>query len=85
LGQTVLDSIDLSELAVEYDLVIGIDEGNPCAGSGLGSLDTKERIQGVGDSLDLLNLEVLDGTEVKDGSIGGTDLEESKGHESISN
>ena len=80
LGQTVLDSIDLSELAVEYDLVINIGEGNPCAGRGRGGLNTKERVQGVGDSLDLLNLEVLDGTEVEYRSIGRADLEESKEH-----
>lgn len=42
LGQTVLDSIDLGELAVEHNLVISIDKGNPCAGRGLGGFDTKE-------------------------------------------
>ena len=78
LGQTVLDSVDLSELAVEHDLMVGIGEGNPCAGRRFRGLDTKERVQGVGDSLDLLNLEILDGTEVKDGSVGRADLE-SKG------
>ena len=78
LGQTVLDSIDLSELAVEYDLVINIGEGDPCAGRGCWGLDTKERIQGVGDSLDLLDLEVLDVTEVKDCSIGRADLGNSR-------
>lgn len=76
MGQTVLDSIDLSKIAVEYDFVISIGEGNPGAGSSLGGLDTEERVQGVGDSLDLFDLEVLDGTKMKDGSIGGTDLEE---------
>jgi len=77
LGQTVLDAIDLSELAVEHNLVVNIDEGDPCAGRGLGGLDAKERVQGVSDSLDLLDSEVLDGTKVKDGPVGGTDLEES--------
>lgn len=81
LRQTVLDSVDISELAVEHNLMVNIGEGNPCAGRGRGGLDTEEGVQRVGDSLDLLDLEVLDGTEVKDGSVGGTNLEESKGHE----
>lgn len=77
LGQTILNSIDLGELAVKHDLVISIGEGDPCAGRGLGGLDTKEGVQRVRDSLDLLDLEILDGTEVKDGPISGADLEES--------
>jgi len=83
LRQTVLDSVNISELAVEHNLMVSIGEGNPCAGRGSGGLDTEEGIQRVGDSLDLLDLKILDGTEVKDGSVGGTDLEESKGHEII--
>ena len=78
LGQTVLDSIDFRELAMKHDLMINVDEGYPCAGSGLGGLDTKECVQGVSNSLDLLDLEVLDCTEVEDGSVCRTDLEESK-------
>jgi len=83
LGQTVLDPVDLSKLAVVYDLVINIDERNPCTGRGLGSLDAEECVQGVGDSLYLFDSEVLDGTKVKDGPVGGTYLEESKGVRSI--
>jgi len=83
LGQAVLDSIDISELAVEHNLMISIGEGDPCAGRGRGSLDTEESVQGVGDPLDLLDLEVLDGTKVKDGSVGGADLGESKGQGSV--
>jgi len=78
LGQTVLDSIDLRELAVEHDLMISVGEGYSCAGRGLWVLNTKECVQGVGDSLDLLDLEVLDGTEVEDSPVGRADLEESK-------
>jgi hypothetical protein len=81
LRQAVLDSVDISELAVEHNLMISIGEGNPCAGRGPGGLDTEEGVQRVGDSLDLFDLEVLDGTKVKDGPVCGTDLEESKGHE----
>jgi len=80
LGQAVFDPVDISELAVEHNLMVSIGEGNPCAGRGRGSLDTEEGVQRVGDSLDLLDLEVLDGTKVKDGPVGGTDLGESKGH-----
>ena len=82
LGQTVLDPVDLCKLAVVYNFVISIDKGNPCAGSGFGSLDAEECVQGVGDSLDLFDSEVLDGTKVKHGPVGGTDLEESKGDQS---
>ena len=78
LGQTVLDSVDLRELAMKYDLVISVGEGYSCAGSGLGGLDTKECIQRVGDSLDLFDLEVFDGTEVEYSSISRADLGESK-------
>ena len=74
LRQTVLDPIDLRELSVKHNLVIGVGERYPCAGSGLGGLNTKECIQGVGDSLDLFNLKVLDGTEVEDGSVCRADL-----------
>ena len=79
LGQTVLNAVDISELAVENDFVISIGERNPCAWRGRAGLDTKECIQGVGDSLDLFNLEVLDGAKVKDGSICRADLEKKKG------
>ena len=64
-----------------HDFVVSIREGNSCAGRGRGGLNTEERVQRVGDSLDLLDLEVLNGTEVKDSPICGTDLEESRGHE----
>ena len=80
LGQAVLDPVDISELAVEHNLVISIGEGYPCAGRGRRSLDTEEGIQGVGDSLDLLDLEVLDGAKVEDGPVCGANLVESKGH-----
>jgi hypothetical protein len=81
LGQTVLDAVDISELAVEDNFVISIDEGNLCAWRGSGGLDTQECIQGVSDPFDLLDLEVLDGAKVKDGAICGTDLEETKEHD----
>ena len=32
LGQTVLDSVDLRELAMKHDFVISVGEGYPCAG-----------------------------------------------------
>lgn len=83
MGQAVLDPVDISELAVEHDLMISVGKGNPCAGRGRGSLDTEEGVQRVGDSLDLLDLEVLDGTKVEDGSVGGADLGESKGQGSV--
>ena len=63
---------------MENDFVISIGERNLCAWRGSGGLDTKECIQGVSDSLDLLDLEVLNGTKVEDGAICGADLEETK-------
>lgn len=81
LGQAVLDSVDFSKLAVEYNLVIGIGEVNPCTGRRFVGLDSKECVQGVGDSLNLLDLEVFNGAEVKDRSICGADLEESRRHD----
>jgi len=76
LGQTVLDSVDLRELAMKHDLMISVGEGYRCAGGGFGGLDTKECIQGVGNSFDLLDLEVLNSTEVEDGSVCRADLGE---------
>jgi hypothetical protein len=64
LRQTVLNAIDVSELAMENDFVVNIDKGNLCTWRGRGGLDTKKCIQGVGYSFDLLDLEVLDGTKV---------------------
>ena len=58
--------------------MIGIGEGYLCAWRGGGGLDTKECIQGVGNSLDLFDLEVLDGAKVKDSPVCGADLEEAK-------
>ena len=61
--------------------MVSVGEGNHCAWGGLGGFDAKECIQGVGNSLDLLNLEVLDGAKVKDGPVCGTNLEEIKEHD----
>jgi hypothetical protein len=80
LGQAVLDAVDVSKLAVEHNLVIGVCEWNPFAGRGRRSLDTKERIQGVGNALDLLHLEVPDGTKVQDCTVCGANLKEPKGN-----
>ena len=79
LGQTVLDSIDLRELAMKHDFVIGVGKGYSRTGDGLGVLNAKECIQGVGDTLDLFDLEVLDCTEVEDGSVCRADLGGVKG------
>ena len=65
--------------------MINIGEGDPCARKGRGGLDAKECVQGVGDSLNLLDLEILDSTKVKNGPIGGTDLEESQRRDQLSN
>ena len=45
LRQTVLDSVDISELAMEHNLVISIGEGDPCTGRGRGGLDAEEGVQ----------------------------------------
>ena len=76
LGQTVLDSVDFRKLAMKHDLVISVGEGYPCAWGRLGGLNTEECVQGVGDSFDLLDLEVLDSTEMEDGSVCRADLGE---------
>ena len=55
--------------------MISIGKRNLCAGGVLGGLNAKERIQRVGDSLDLFDLEAIDGAEVEDGTVCGTDLE----------
>jgi hypothetical protein len=80
LGQTVLDAVDISELAVEDDFMIGVGEWNPCTGRGRRGLDTEERIEGVGNALDLFHLEILNGTKVKDRAVCGANLKESRGY-----
>ena len=74
-GQAVLDAVDVSKLAVEHNFVVCICKGDPGTGGGFRSLNTKESIQGVCDSLDLFNLKVLDRAKVQDGPVRGADLE----------
>ena len=44
LGQAVFDSVDLSELAMVDNLVVGICKGDSCARGGSGGLDTEEGV-----------------------------------------